>query len=65
MWKWIVFCILLPMASPRMLTGAQETIGLAPQLALYHGLLIFLTVIACNFLGDALQDALDPRAQRR
>jgi len=48
-----------------MLTGAQETIGLAPQLALYPGLLIFLTVIACNFLGDALQDALDPRAPRR
>ncbi len=48
-----------------MLTGAQETIGLAPQLALYPGLLIFLTVIACNFLGDALQDALDPRATRR
>jgi hypothetical protein len=22
-------------------------------------------VIACNFLGDGLQDALDPRAQRR
>ncbi|HXY99889.1 MAG TPA: ABC transporter permease [Stellaceae bacterium] len=48
-----------------MLTGAQETIGLAPQLALYPGLLIFLTVIACNFLGDGLQDALDPRARRR
>jgi peptide/nickel transport system permease protein len=48
-----------------MLTGAQETIGLAPQLALYPGLLIFITVIACNFLGDALQDALDPRSQRR
>ena len=48
-----------------MLTGAQETIGLAPQLALYPGLLIFVTVIACNFLGDGLQDALDPRAARR
>ncbi|HEX7967558.1 MAG TPA: ABC transporter permease [Stellaceae bacterium] len=48
-----------------MLTGAQETIGLAPQLALYPGLLIFVTVIACNFLGDGLQDALDPRATRR
>jgi peptide/nickel transport system permease protein len=48
-----------------MLTGAQETIGLAPQLALYPGLLIFVTVIACNFLGDALQEALDPRSQRR
>jgi len=48
-----------------MLTGAQETIGEAPQLALYPGLLIFITVIACNFLGDGLQDALDPRAERR
>ena len=48
-----------------MLTGAQETIALAPQLALYPGLLIFITVIACNFLGDGLQDALDPRSERR
>lgn len=48
-----------------MLTGAQETIGLAPQLALYPGLLIFITAVACNFLGDGLQDALDPRATRR
>ncbi len=48
-----------------MLTGAQETIGLAPQLALYPGFLIFLAVIACNFLGDGLQDVLDPRATRR
>ncbi len=55
-----------PIASwGNMLTGAQETIALAPQLALYPGLLIFITVIACNFLGDGLQDALDPRAERR
>ncbi len=55
-----------PLASwGNMLTGAQETIQLAPQLALYPGLLIFVTVIACNFLGDGLQDALDPRYIRR
>ena len=55
-----------PVASwGNMLTGAQETLALAPQLALYPGLLIFITVIACNFLGDGLQDALDPRAERR
>jgi peptide/nickel transport system permease protein len=48
-----------------MLTGAQETVATAPQLALYPGLLIFITVIACNFLGDGLQDALDPRGRRR
>lgn len=30
-------------------------------LALFPGLMIFLTVIAINFLGDGLRDALDPR----
>ncbi|MFQ6016930.1 MAG: ABC transporter permease [Kiloniellaceae bacterium] len=47
-----------------MLTGAQELIWDAPALAIYPGLLIFVTVIAFNFLGDGLQDALDPRAVR-
>lgn len=48
-----------------MLTNAQELISRAPQLAVYPGLIIFITVIAFNFLGDGLQDALDPRASRR
>jgi len=48
-----------------MLTGAQELLQEAPMLALWPGLLIFLTVIAFNFLGDGLQDALDPRSERR
>jgi peptide/nickel transport system permease protein len=48
-----------------MLTGAQELIWEAPMLAVYPGLLIFLTVIAFNFLGDGLQDALDPRSLAR
>jgi len=48
-----------------MLTGAQELLQEAPLLALWPGLLIFLTVIAFNFLGDGLQDALDPRSERR
>ncbi len=30
-------------------------------LVLFPGLMIFLTVIAINFLGDGLRDALDPR----
>ncbi|MCH2394103.1 ABC transporter permease [Oceanibaculum sp.] len=47
-----------------MLTGAQETLWQRTALALYPGLLIFLTVIAFNFLGDGLQDAFDPRAGR-
>ncbi|WP_119462263.1 ABC transporter permease [Rhodospirillaceae bacterium SYSU D60014] len=45
-----------------MLTNAQELIWAAPALAVWPGLMIFLTVIAFNFLGDGLQDALDPRA---
>ncbi|MDX9861246.1 MAG: ABC transporter permease [Rhodospirillales bacterium] len=45
-----------------LLTNAQELIWSAPALAFYPGILIFLTVIALNFLGDGLQDALDPKA---
>ncbi|HSR70802.1 MAG TPA: ABC transporter permease [Kiloniellales bacterium] len=45
-----------------MLTNAQDLIWDAPALAFYPGLLIFVTVMAFNFLGDGLQDALDPRA---
>ncbi len=52
-----------PMASwGNMLTNAQDLIWSAPMLAVWPGLMIFVTVICCNFLGDGLQDALDPRA---
>ena len=47
-----------------LLTNAQEMIWEAPYQAFYPGILIFATVIAFNFLGDGLQDALDPRASR-
>ena len=45
-----------------MLTYAQELMATAPQLMVWPGLLIFIIVIAFNFFGDGLQDALDPRA---
>ena len=45
-----------------LLTNAQEMIWESPLQAFYPGVLIFATVIAFNFLGDGLQDALDPRA---
>ncbi len=55
-----------PIASwGNMLTGSQELIWSAPALVFWPGALIFLTVIAFNFLGDGLQDALDPRALSR
>jgi peptide/nickel transport system permease protein len=44
-----------------MLQNAQIYIWSAPSLALYPGMLILMTVLAYNFLGDGLRDALDPR----
>lgn len=55
-----------PVASwGNMLTNAQDLIYEAPALAIYPGLAIFVTVVAFNFLGDGLQDALDPKALQR
>jgi peptide/nickel transport system permease protein len=48
-----------------MLNNAQELVTTAPMLAIYPGLLIFVTVIAVNFLGDGMQHAFDPRSERR
>jgi len=48
-----------------MLFNAQELIYQAPFLAILPGLLIFLTVISFNFVGDGLQDAIDPKSIRR
>ncbi|MEQ8699484.1 MAG: ABC transporter permease subunit, partial [Bauldia litoralis] len=45
-----------------MLSNSQEQMTTAPQLMIWPGVMIFITVIAFNFLGDGLQDALDPRA---
>lgn len=48
-----------------MLRNAQAQIFTSPWAAVFPGLLIFLTVIAINFVGDGLRDALDPgRAHR-
>ena len=44
-----------------MLSNAQAYVWENPRLPLYPGLLITCTVLAYNFLGDALRDALDPR----
>jgi peptide/nickel transport system permease protein len=55
-----------PLASwGTMLSNAQQLITTAPLLAVYPGAMIFLTVIACNLLGDALQQRLDRRAAVR
>ena len=43
-----------------MLEGAYNYIDSAPWLWVFPGLLILLTVLSINFLGDGLRDALDP-----
>lgn len=48
-----------------MLTNAQELIYQAPFLAILPGVLILLTTISFNYLGDGLQDAIDPKTIRR
>jgi peptide/nickel transport system permease protein len=44
-----------------MLQNAQIYIWSTPSLAVYPGAMILLTVLAYNFVGDGLRDALDPR----
>ncbi len=48
-----------------MLNNAQEIVYSAPLLAVIPGLLILIITMSFNFLGDGLQDALDPKAIRR
>lgn len=43
------------------LDGAYNYIDSAPWLWIFPGTLIVLTVLAINFVGDGLRDALDPR----
>ncbi|PZW39292.1 peptide/nickel transport system permease protein [Humitalea rosea] len=51
-----------PLASwGNMLTNAQGYFDTVPWLAVLPGVLITLTVMGFNFLGDGLRDALDPR----
>jgi peptide/nickel transport system permease protein len=47
-----------------MLSGAQQYVWTKPHLAVYPGVLIMLCVLGYNIVGDALRDALDPRASR-
>ncbi len=43
-----------------MLQHAQSEMDYAPWTAIFPGIFIFATVIAVNYIGDGLRDALDP-----
>ncbi|WP_116086157.1 ABC transporter permease [Tropicimonas sp. IMCC34011] len=44
-----------------MLDNARASLMIAPTMAIYPGVAIFLTVLGFNLLGDGLHDALDPK----
>jgi peptide/nickel transport system permease protein len=43
-----------------LLSNAQEHLTQHPWLAIFPGIMIFLTIISVNYIGDGLRDALDP-----
>ena len=47
-----------------MLNDAKVYISDMPQLMLYPGAAIMLTILSFNFLGDSLKDALDVKESR-
>lgn len=47
-----------------MLSNAQEFMLVNPLLALYPGLCILIVVLAINFIGDGIQNALNPREKQ-
>jgi peptide/nickel transport system permease protein len=46
-----------------LLMDAQATMATKPWLTVFPGIAILLVVLAVNFIGDGLQDALDPTAR--
>jgi peptide/nickel transport system permease protein len=43
-----------------LLSNAQEQFTKYPWLAIFPGLMIFLSIISINYIGDGLRDAIDP-----
>jgi peptide/nickel transport system permease protein len=48
-----------------MISIGQELLTTQPLLAIIPGVMILLTVLSLNIVGDGLRDALDPRAKLR
>lgn len=48
----------------RLLFDGKDYLTLTPALVFWPGLMISLTVLCVNFVGDGLRDALDPRLRK-
>ena len=46
-----------------MLARAREQLMVAPWIAVFPGLTLFITVLGFNMLGDGLRDLLDPQGR--
>jgi peptide/nickel transport system permease protein len=49
----------------RILNDGRDFLTMIPSLVIWPGILISLTVLSINFIGDGLRDALDPRIRGR
>ncbi len=47
----------------QLISAGQSDLSFAPWIVLAPGFVLFLTILAFNFLGDALLDALNPEAE--
>ena len=47
-----------------LLSDSKGYFAIAPWLIWFPGLVVVATVLAVNFVGDGLRDALDPRQQK-
>lgn len=47
-----------------MLNGSRESMIAHPWLVWFPGVMIFVTVLAVNFVGDGLRDAVDPTSRK-
>jgi peptide/nickel transport system permease protein len=48
----------------RLLFDGKDFMTLLPALAIWPGIMISLTILCVNFIGDGLRDALDPRMRK-
>ena len=46
----------------QIIAGGRDALAFAPWIVLTPGIVLFLTILAFNFVGDALLDALNPEA---
>ena len=48
-----------------MASDGRSVVALAPWISVIPGMVIVIVAVACNFAGDGLRDALDPRQRTR